>query len=436
MLPLYVRALAAELMKFCDDQGRIFVGGRAPWDAIARIARADMGERRLLKQHIPMLIADGYLVQDGQHLIIKNLERAQERRRPGSSGPGRNETGTTEERTDDDLDTSLERIRNEPTTTSTRASNESGTRSETSARNDSTATLAYAGARSVQNREDPSRSEDLSSSWAAPDGGDPEFAEHPAGRDRPLPPAYLEPQAEPEQPRGGSGPSGGELAPTNGPAAAPGPDLLTMATWLAESGSGFGRKMVDWAAEQRSYSPSQKEKIRALYAERVEAQANAERAKAAKAELDAAPATSRSPADAAKAETDAMALWCEFWGKRHGGEAYPVTDRDRGAMRKLMARAQARAKEVGCERFREVLGHYLSRYLAIDDRKLVAERYPLHLLESRMSAIGDYQAAKARAPRRAHEPEPEGTPAPPEAIAALANIRFAAPVARQAGGAS
>lgn len=244
-----------------------------------------------------------------------------------------------------------------------------------------------------------------------------------------MPPAVPTPPASPVTPA--FKPLADGAAPTP-----KGPDYLTMATRLAEAGKNYGREMLDWAARQKTFTAPQRETLKKLYAEHLEGAANAERARAAKAELDAGPSTSRSPADAAKAEADAMALWQELWGKRHGGEAYPVTDRDRTAMRKLVARAQARAKEVGCERFREVLSHYLIRYLAIDDRKLVAERYPLQLLESRMSAIGDFQAAKARAPRRAPEPEPEGTPAPPEALAALANFRFAAPAARQAGGTS
>ncbi|MFO7180788.1 MAG: hypothetical protein DIU78_018955 [Pseudomonadota bacterium] len=79
-LPLYARALAAELLKFTDEQGRIFVGKRAPWEAVARLCGADAGDRRLLKKHLPLLLEDGYLVARGEFLIIRNQVAAQSRK--------------------------------------------------------------------------------------------------------------------------------------------------------------------------------------------------------------------------------------------------------------------------------------------------------------------------------------------------------------------
>jgi hypothetical protein len=72
-LPLYVRALGAELLKICDSTGRIALRGKAPWDAVAFQLGADLSDRRLLKKHIPLLIADGYLAVIGGDLLVRNF---------------------------------------------------------------------------------------------------------------------------------------------------------------------------------------------------------------------------------------------------------------------------------------------------------------------------------------------------------------------------
>ena len=48
-LPLFARALAAELLKLCDDHGVIAIGSRDPVEAIAFALGADRSDRRLLK---------------------------------------------------------------------------------------------------------------------------------------------------------------------------------------------------------------------------------------------------------------------------------------------------------------------------------------------------------------------------------------------------
>lgn len=85
LLPLYVRALGAELLKFCDDDGRIPLGGMAPWAAVARVAGATASDRRLLKKHIKMLLDDGYLVLESDHLVIRNMPVAQGRKRDATA---------------------------------------------------------------------------------------------------------------------------------------------------------------------------------------------------------------------------------------------------------------------------------------------------------------------------------------------------------------
>jgi hypothetical protein len=86
-LPLYVRALAAEMLKFTDDEGRIWVGEGDPVPSLARLMGAHQGDVRLLRKHLPELVADGYLVRDGGYLVIRNQTEAQGGRPP--SGPSR-----------------------------------------------------------------------------------------------------------------------------------------------------------------------------------------------------------------------------------------------------------------------------------------------------------------------------------------------------------
>lgn len=150
LLPLYVRALAGELLKFTDDDGRIFVGEREPWEVIARLAGAETGERRTLRLHIPILLKDGYLVRDGAYIIVKNFGPAQGRDRRSNGARTMNEPSASDERTE-----------NEPCTNGERVVSEPCTNTDVSHRNDSEQGLVRAGAsdRSDQNREDKIREE-------------------------------------------------------------------------------------------------------------------------------------------------------------------------------------------------------------------------------------------------------------------------------------
>lgn len=76
-LPLYCRALAAEILKIADAEGRIELGGKAPHEAIAFALGADRSDRRLLAKHLPMLIADGYLEHVEDALIVVGWARWQ-----------------------------------------------------------------------------------------------------------------------------------------------------------------------------------------------------------------------------------------------------------------------------------------------------------------------------------------------------------------------
>ena len=133
LLPLYVRALAAELLKFVDDEGRLFVGDREPWEVIARLAGAEAGERRMLRQHLPILLADGFLVRDGAYLVIRNFAVAQ----GASKGVGR-------ARVEHDPSASGARPVHDPCTTDARVVHDPCTKTELSARDDSEQVLTRA----------------------------------------------------------------------------------------------------------------------------------------------------------------------------------------------------------------------------------------------------------------------------------------------------
>jgi hypothetical protein len=126
-LPLYVRALAAELLKICDENGRIVLRGKAPWDAIAFQLGADLGDRRLLKKHVPLLIADGYLELAGGDLFVRNFTVAQ-------TGVDRVRV-TTAPRTEPAANTIETRPERESDTTEERLDHERDTRTETTPQN-------------------------------------------------------------------------------------------------------------------------------------------------------------------------------------------------------------------------------------------------------------------------------------------------------------
>jgi hypothetical protein len=64
-LPFLARCLATELLKFADEDGRLYVGNEDVCEAIARRTGATTGDRRLLRTHIPLLIAEGFLTSVG-----------------------------------------------------------------------------------------------------------------------------------------------------------------------------------------------------------------------------------------------------------------------------------------------------------------------------------------------------------------------------------
>jgi hypothetical protein len=82
-LPLFARALGGQLLKLADEQGRIRLGGRDAVSAVAFQSGADLSDRRLLRKLLPMLIHDGYLVEEPGVLRIRNFVPAQNKSRTG-----------------------------------------------------------------------------------------------------------------------------------------------------------------------------------------------------------------------------------------------------------------------------------------------------------------------------------------------------------------
>lgn len=76
MLPLYVRGLAAMILKYSDDTGRFALGTRTPAEAVARRCGAEPRERRALARDIQMLIDVGYLrLEEGALVIVEQETR-------------------------------------------------------------------------------------------------------------------------------------------------------------------------------------------------------------------------------------------------------------------------------------------------------------------------------------------------------------------------
>ena len=106
-LPLFARALAAEILKLTDAHGVIHTGSRPHADYIAFALGADRSDRRLLQKYLPVLEADGYLRCEAGRIVICSWSRWQ--LDPRAS----HEAATTEQRSDHEAATKLPRPSNE-----------------------------------------------------------------------------------------------------------------------------------------------------------------------------------------------------------------------------------------------------------------------------------------------------------------------------------
>jgi hypothetical protein len=97
-LPLVVRAIAGQLLKYVDELGMIDTGGRDAADVIAFRAGATVSDRRALRMAIPMLLQDGFLVASEQGVRVRNYPKAQGRESVTTGERDKHEPGTTEAR--------------------------------------------------------------------------------------------------------------------------------------------------------------------------------------------------------------------------------------------------------------------------------------------------------------------------------------------------
>jgi len=149
-LPLFTRALGAELLKICDQEGRISLHGRSAVDAIAFQLGATRGDRRQLARALPELVADGYLIEETDALRIRNFQHAQRRKKAGrdDTGSGRDgasnerpnvlEASANEPRTDHEAATNRARSSRDGVTSEPLPSTEAATQTQSSIGNDTT----------------------------------------------------------------------------------------------------------------------------------------------------------------------------------------------------------------------------------------------------------------------------------------------------------
>lgn len=79
-LPALARGIGTELLKYCDDDGRIPLGnGETPGETIVRVIAAQRAEQKHVTGFVNLLIHDGFLVVENDAVVIRNLKTAQEK---------------------------------------------------------------------------------------------------------------------------------------------------------------------------------------------------------------------------------------------------------------------------------------------------------------------------------------------------------------------
>ncbi|MEY5061337.1 MAG: hypothetical protein RIS45_1258 [Planctomycetota bacterium] len=78
LLPLSARGLGDELIRYCDEQGRVSMPpNMQPHEVCARLLRAHHSEMRRVKADLAALIADGFVVVEAGALVVRNFVEAQ-----------------------------------------------------------------------------------------------------------------------------------------------------------------------------------------------------------------------------------------------------------------------------------------------------------------------------------------------------------------------
>lgn len=84
-LPYSARGLGYELLRVCDDEGRIDFTGVAPFEAVTRLCVISGHEKRLARKDFNALLADGFVSVDGNFLVVRNFRPAQETLSPAAA---------------------------------------------------------------------------------------------------------------------------------------------------------------------------------------------------------------------------------------------------------------------------------------------------------------------------------------------------------------
>jgi hypothetical protein len=121
-LSVYVRGLAAELLKYAEEDGRLVPDDGKMALRLAQSIGASVGDRRTLGRDINVLLADGYLVRSDGWLRIRNMVTFQ--------------SGAAEE-SSRESNANAPRVQRERPASPTRTPRESNARSELSAGNNS-----------------------------------------------------------------------------------------------------------------------------------------------------------------------------------------------------------------------------------------------------------------------------------------------------------
>lgn len=85
MLPYSARGLGYEILRVCDDDGRIDCGSIDPFEVVARLCVIGGHKRRAAKEDFKALKADGFLVLEGSFIVVRNFHAAQETPSPAAA---------------------------------------------------------------------------------------------------------------------------------------------------------------------------------------------------------------------------------------------------------------------------------------------------------------------------------------------------------------
>jgi hypothetical protein len=153
-LPFLARCLASWLIKAVDDRGLIALGGRDPATAISRMGGAEMGDRRVVRKLVELLLAEGYLVVEGDSLRIRNFRPAQMRY---DRVRGEHELGSERSSTEHEPSASDARTDHEPSVNRAPTEREPCTKSESPDRNRSNQAAPLDPIRNDTNRNESER---------------------------------------------------------------------------------------------------------------------------------------------------------------------------------------------------------------------------------------------------------------------------------------